>query len=64
MPFDVMVLDLRMPEMDGIELIQQAGQIRQPLSIIVLTDMLPLKCYYCREVADCDRLFAKTGAVA
>lgn len=43
MPFDVMVLDLRMPEMDGIELIQQAGQIRQPLSIIVLTGYASLE---------------------
>ncbi len=36
-PFDLMVLDMRMPEMDGIEVMQRARRICSDLPIIVLT---------------------------
>lgn len=36
-PYDLMVLDLRMPRMDGVEVMQRARQERPDLLIIVLT---------------------------
>jgi two-component system, OmpR family, response regulator len=36
-PFDLIVLDMRMPEMDGIEVMQRARRICSDLPIIVLT---------------------------
>ena len=36
-PFDLMLLDMRMPEMDGIEVMQRAHQQQPDLSILVLT---------------------------
>jgi DNA-binding response OmpR family regulator len=36
-PYDLMVLDMRMPGMDGIEVMHRARQMRPDLSIIVLT---------------------------
>lgn len=36
-PYDVMVLDMRMPGMDGVEVMQRARQIHPDLHIIVLT---------------------------
>ncbi len=35
--FDLMVLDMRMPEMDGMEVMQRARRIRSDLPIVVLT---------------------------
>jgi DNA-binding response OmpR family regulator len=36
-PYDVMMLDIRMPEMDGMEVLQKAQQIRPNLFVIILT---------------------------
>lgn len=36
-PYDVMVLDIRMPGMDGIEVMRRAHDVRPDLAIIVLT---------------------------
>jgi two-component system KDP operon response regulator KdpE len=36
-PYDVMVLDMRMPGMDGVEVMQRARRVRPDLAIIVLT---------------------------
>jgi DNA-binding response OmpR family regulator len=36
-PYDAMVLDMRMPGMDGVEVMRRACQVRPGLSIIVLT---------------------------
>jgi len=36
-PYDVMLLDMRMPGLDGIEVMQRAGRMCSDLSIIVLT---------------------------
>jgi len=35
--FDVLVTDLRMPEMDGIELLHQAKRVRPELEVVVMT---------------------------
>jgi two-component system KDP operon response regulator KdpE len=37
MPYDLMMLDIRMPEMDGMEVLQKAQQIRPNLLVIILT---------------------------
>jgi two-component system KDP operon response regulator KdpE len=37
LPYDVMMLDIRMPEMDGMEVLQKAQQIRPNLPVIILT---------------------------
>jgi DNA-binding response OmpR family regulator len=37
LPYDVMLLDIRMPEMDGMEVLQKAQQIRPNLQVIILT---------------------------
>ena len=37
MPYDLMMLDIRMPEMDGMEVLQKAQQIRPSLQVIILT---------------------------
>jgi DNA-binding response OmpR family regulator len=36
-PYDLMLLDIRMPEIDGIEVMQRARQLRPEILIIVLT---------------------------
>ncbi len=36
-PYDLMLLDLRMPGMDGVEVMQRAREVRPDLLIIVLT---------------------------
>jgi DNA-binding response OmpR family regulator len=36
-PYNVMLLDIRMPEMDGMEVLQKAQQIRPNLQVIILT---------------------------
>jgi two-component system KDP operon response regulator KdpE len=36
-PYDLMVLDMRMPGMDGVEVMQRARRVRPDLAIIVLT---------------------------
>ncbi len=36
-PYDVMMLDIRMPDMDGMEVLQKAQQIRPSLPVIILT---------------------------
>jgi DNA-binding response OmpR family regulator len=37
LPYDLMMLDIRMPEMDGMELLQKSQQIRPNLLVIILT---------------------------
>lgn len=37
LPYDLMMLDIRMPEMDGMEVLQKAQQIRPNLLVIILT---------------------------
>jgi DNA-binding response OmpR family regulator len=37
LPYDLMMLDIRMPEMDGMEVLQKAQQIRPDLLVIILT---------------------------
>jgi DNA-binding response OmpR family regulator len=37
LPYDVMMLDIRMPDMDGMEVLQKAQQIRPSLPVIILT---------------------------
>jgi two-component system KDP operon response regulator KdpE len=37
LPYDLMMLDIRMPEMDGMEVLQKAQQIRPNLPVIILT---------------------------
>jgi DNA-binding response OmpR family regulator len=36
-PYDIMLLDIRMPEMDGIAVLQKAQQVRPNLLVIILT---------------------------
>jgi len=37
LPYDLMMLDIRMPEMDGMEVLQKAQQVRPNLLVIILT---------------------------
>ncbi len=37
MPYDVMVLDLRLPDINGVEVLEQARQIQPDLLVIILT---------------------------
>ena len=37
MPYDLMMLDIRMPEMDGMAVLQKAQQVRPNLLVIILT---------------------------
>jgi DNA-binding NtrC family response regulator len=37
LPYDLMMLDIRMPEMDGMAVLQKAQQIRPNLLVIILT---------------------------
>jgi DNA-binding response OmpR family regulator len=37
LPYDLMMLDIRMPEMDGMEVLQKVQQIRPGLLVIILT---------------------------
>jgi DNA-binding response OmpR family regulator len=37
LPYDLMMLDIRMPEMDGMEVLQKVQQIRPNLLVIILT---------------------------
>jgi DNA-binding response OmpR family regulator len=37
MPYDLMLLDIRMPEMDGMAVLQKAAQLRPILLVIILT---------------------------
>ena len=42
-PIDLIITDMRMPEMDGLELLKRVRQVRKDLPVIVLTGYATLK---------------------
>jgi len=41
--FDLVITDIRMPEMDGLELLRQVRQLRESLPVVVMTGRATLK---------------------
>jgi DNA-binding response OmpR family regulator len=62
-PYDVMLLDLRMPGLGGIEVMQRAGQLCADLSIVVLTGHASLQSAIAAVKADAVDYLLKPASI-